>query len=172
MQLDLQEQVESQVIAVWIRVYSPVYEEGARNWRFEFWKTHETIDISKIDFAENAIKRGGAVDNDTYKVKLAFTQIITPSGTFKNRYKIKEILEFHPAKLACREEFLVKINLKETRKQNKLKEFVNEHSKDPKGGAEKIDKPLDSIVRPENSKSTQEKSSQDSSESQNGTQIP
>ena len=72
-QLDLPEQVESQVIAVWIRVYSPVYEEDARNWRFEFWKTHETIDISKIDFAENAIKRGGAVDNDTYKVKLAFT---------------------------------------------------------------------------------------------------
>ena len=47
------------------------------------------------------------------------------------------------------------MNLKEARKQNKLKEFIKEHSKDPKGDADKFDKTLDSISHPEKSKSTQ-----------------
>ena len=57
------------------------------------------------------------------------------------------------------------MNLKEARKQKKLKEFVKEHSKDPKGDAEKFKKTLDSISHPEKSKLTQGTSSRDSSES-------
>ncbi len=57
------------------------------------------------------------------------------------------------------------MNLKEARKQNNLDKFIKEHSKDPKGDAEKFDKALDSISHPEKSKSTQETSSQGSSES-------
>ena len=56
-------------------------------------------------------------------------------------------------------------NLKEAREQGKHDEFIKEHSKDPKGDAEKFDKTLDSISHPEKSKSTQETSSLDSSES-------
>ena len=54
------------------------------------------------------------------------------------------------------------MNLKEARKQNKLKEFIKEHSKDPKGDADLFDKTLDSISHSEKLKSTQETSSQDS----------
>ena len=43
-------------------------------------------------------------------------------------------------------------NLKEARKQGKLDEFIEEHSKGPKGNAEKFDKTLDSISHPEKSK--------------------
>ena len=56
-------------------------------------------------------------------------------------------------------------NLNETRKQGKFDEFIKEHGKAPKGDAEKFDKILDSFSHPEKSKSTQETSSQDSSES-------
>ena len=56
-------------------------------------------------------------------------------------------------------------NFKEARNQGKFDEFIKEHGKDPKGDAEKIDKTLDSFFHPEKSKSTQETSSQDSSES-------
>ncbi len=60
--------------------------------------------------------------------------------------------------------YLEKMNLKEARKQGKLKEFIKKHSKDPKGDAKQFDKALDSITYPEKSKSTQETSDQDSSE--------
>ena len=56
-------------------------------------------------------------------------------------------------------------NLKEARKEGKLKEFIKEHSKDSKGDKEKFDKTLDSMIHPQKSKSTQETSSQGSSES-------
>lgn len=102
--LELTEDEESQVITAWIRVYSPVYEKDAKNWKFEYGEKHETIDISETDIAENAIERGGALVNDTYKVKLEITQTKTQAGNFKNRYKIKEIVDFHPATLVSQNE--------------------------------------------------------------------
>ena len=98
-QLGIDEKEEPQIITASIRVYSPVYEKGAKNWRFDYSGRYETMDISETDIAENAIKRGGALVNDTYKVKLEIAQTKTPSGNFKNRYKIKEVVDFFPAKL-------------------------------------------------------------------------
>ena len=57
------------------------------------------------------------------------------------------------------------MNLKQTRNKSKLDQFVKEHEKDPKGDKDRFGQALDSISHPERSKSTQETSSQDSSES-------
>ncbi len=106
--LGLTEYEERQIITAWIRVYAPVYEEKAQYWKFEFGEKHESIDISETDIAKNTIERGGALVNDTYKVRLGITQIKTPSGKFKNRYKIEEVLEFHAAKLTQQEDMFKK----------------------------------------------------------------
>jgi len=58
------------------------------------------------------------------------------------------------------------MNLKEARKnKGKMKEFLKEHEKDPKGDKETFEKALDSMTHPQKSKSTQGTSSQGSSES-------
>ena len=58
------------------------------------------------------------------------------------------------------------MNLKEARKsKEKLKEFLKEHEKDPKGDKETFEKALGSMTHPQKSKSTQGTSSQGSSES-------
>ncbi len=106
--LDLTNDEEPQIITAWIRVYLPVYDKEAKTWRFEYSDKHETIDISETDIAENALERGGALVNDTYKVKLEITQTKTSVGNFKNRYKIKEVVEFHPAKLGSQNELFRK----------------------------------------------------------------
>jgi len=64
---------------------------------------------------------------------------------------------------------IFKMNLKQARKKNKLDEFVAER-KNLKGDSHAFDKVLGSIV--EKSKSIQETSSQDSSESCSDTQTP
>ena len=64
------------------------------------------------------------------------------------------------------------MSLKEARKQNKLKEFIKERSKNQNGDVEKFYKTLDFISHPEKSKSTQETSSQNSSENENGMTYP
>ena len=96
-QLLLIEDDAPQMVTAWITVYSPVYEINAKNWRFEYGGRHEVIDISETNIAEKAIRRGGALVNDTYKVVLEITQTKTPTGKYKNHYKIKEVVEFHPA---------------------------------------------------------------------------
>ena len=98
-QLALTEHEEPQVIITRIRVYSPIYKKDAINWKFEFGDKYETMDISETDIAENAIRRGGALVNDTYKVKLEITLETTQAGKFKNRYRIKEVIEFYPSNL-------------------------------------------------------------------------
>lgn len=95
-----------QTVTAWIRVYSPVYEKSAKTWRFEYGDRHEYMDISSTDIAERAIERGGALVNDTYKVRLEISQTKTASGSFKNHYKVVEVLEFRPAKLQSQERLL------------------------------------------------------------------
>ena len=56
-------------------------------------------------------------------------------------------------------------NLKEAQKESRIKDFIQEHSKDPKGDKGKFDKTLDSMISSsDKSKSTQETSAQDSFE--------
>lgn len=67
--------------------------------RFNYGEDHVYMDISGTDISKQALQRGGALVNDTYKVKLEMKQTLTASGNFKNHYKIIEVLEFHPAQL-------------------------------------------------------------------------
>jgi len=96
---EIENEEKPQTITAWVQVYSPVYDPKATKWRFEYGEKPEYMDISSTDIEKKALQRGGALVNDTYKVKLEITQVLTKTKKFKNRYKIKEVLEFHPAKL-------------------------------------------------------------------------
>jgi len=77
-------------------VYSPVYDTDATTWRFSYGDIHVYMDISETDIEERAFERGGAMINDTYKVRLEITQTLTESGKPTNHYKILEVLDFKP----------------------------------------------------------------------------
>ena len=62
--------------------------------------------------------------------------------------------------------------LKQARKNGKIKDFIKEHEQDPCGDEDKFNALLDKASHPEKSKSTQETSAQDSSESSSDTQTP
>lgn len=90
---------EPQTITAYVNVYAPVYDEKATRWRFTYNGGHSYMDISDTTIAIDAVQRGGAMANDLYKVKLQIQQIRTADGQLSARYKIKEVLEFSPAKL-------------------------------------------------------------------------
>ena len=62
------------------------------------------------------------------------------------------------------------MNLKEARNKDNLKDFIKEHEKDPYGDEDAFNAVVESTCG--KSKSTQETSAQDSSESSNDTQTP
>ena len=90
---------EPQTFSAYIKVYAPVYDLKVTIWRFQYGNGHEYMDISETDIAEKAMARGGAFIDDTYKVQLEMTQTKTAGGQFRNKYKIKKVEEFHPAKI-------------------------------------------------------------------------
>jgi len=91
---------EPQSITAWVTVYSPVYDPKAPKWRFKFGDSHEYMDITETDIASQAMKRGGAMVDDAYRVELEIVQEIKPgSSTFSNFYKIKRVLDFKPARV-------------------------------------------------------------------------
>ena len=91
--------LENSIITARIRAFSPVYKKNAKSWTFDYGGHNVLIDISETNIAENAIKRGGSLVNDTYTVELEITQKMTNAGTIKNRYKIKKVVHFEPANL-------------------------------------------------------------------------
>lgn len=95
-----------QHITAWVQVYAPVYDVGASKWQFRYGERHEYMDISDTSIAAKAIERGGALIDDTYKVILEIQQTKTESGRFKVKYRIKEVLEFHPAKIKTQADWI------------------------------------------------------------------
>ncbi len=83
-------------ITTWLKVYSPVYDQDATKWRFEFNNTNVYIDISETDIAAQAFARGGVFIDDVYKVELEITQTLSTTGQTKESYSIKKILDFKP----------------------------------------------------------------------------
>lgn len=57
------------------------------------------MDISDTEIAAEAVRRGGVLVGDSYYVRLELTQAKTPSGDYKNHYKVKEVLEFRQGRL-------------------------------------------------------------------------
>ena len=88
-----------QLLSAWVTVYSPVYDQDAKAWRFRFGESHFYMDISETDIAKDAIKRGGAMVHDAYYVRLQISQEHTDGGNIKNYYKILEVLDFKPARI-------------------------------------------------------------------------
>lgn len=90
---------EPQPLTAYVGVYAPVYDEKATRWRFTFNGGHEYMDISETQIAADAMKRGGAMANDLYQVRLSMQQFRTSEGRLSARYKILEVLDFKPARL-------------------------------------------------------------------------
>ena len=99
--VDVMEELEEepQEIIALVKVYSPVYDVDASIWRFEYGDKHEYMDVSETEIVKKAIKRGWTSVDDTYRVRLEITQVTTRTGKIKNRYKIKEVLEFRQVNL-------------------------------------------------------------------------
>jgi len=84
-------------ITAWLRVYSPVYSEKAEGWRFYYGDHPIYANITNTQIATDAIRRGGALVNDLYKVRMEVTQHQTETGNWRPEYKIIEVLDFQPA---------------------------------------------------------------------------
>ena len=104
------EEEEPDIVTAWVKVYGPVYEKDAKFWKFEYNGHHENMDISETDIAEKALRRGGALANDTYRVKLQITQTTTESGQIKAHYKILKVIKFNPATLSQQNDMFRKDN--------------------------------------------------------------
>jgi hypothetical protein len=91
------EESEPETITAWLRVYSPVYDEGADKWRFLYGDHPIYAEISETTIAHDAIARGGALINDLYKVKMQVTQHFTKGGNLRPDYKILEVIDFRAA---------------------------------------------------------------------------
>ena len=89
-----------QLLTAWVTVYSPVYDLEAPMWRFKFGDKVEYMDITQTSIAEQAIKRGCAMIDDAYYVRLELRQEHRPTGKITNHFKIVEVLEFKPARPA------------------------------------------------------------------------
>src|SRR5665213_3092112 len=89
--------LEPQKIIAHVRVHSPVFDPKADRWRFRYGEEKIYADISETTIARDAIRRGGVLINDTYKVRMEITEHETPQGQFRNSYKILEVLDFIPA---------------------------------------------------------------------------
>jgi hypothetical protein len=90
---------EPQTLTAFIGVYAPVYDAKATRWRFTFNGGHEYMDISETQIAADAVKRGGAMANDLYQVRLSMQQFRTSEDRLSAKYKILEVLDFKPARL-------------------------------------------------------------------------
>lgn len=89
-----EQELEPQKIKAHLKVYAPVYDAKAQNWRFRYGDQVIYADISETDIARDAIARGGALIGDTYYVVLEIIENERQDGTFRNAYKVLEVLEF------------------------------------------------------------------------------
>lgn len=91
----IEEEKKTEVVKTWLRVYSPVFDTKAKQWRFDYEKHHIYADISDTNIAEDAIKRGGSFVNDKYRVKMEITPSKEAGGT--PSFKILEVLDYDQA---------------------------------------------------------------------------
>jgi hypothetical protein len=91
----LEEPEKPETIVATLYVYGPVFDAKAPNWRFLYRRKPIYADVRETTIASDALKRGGSLVNDRYKVRMEVTPPATPDGT--PHYKIVEVLEFTPA---------------------------------------------------------------------------
>jgi hypothetical protein len=84
-----------EIVTATLHVYSPVFDEKAKNWRFTYKRKHIYADISQTSIAKDVLKRGGSFVNDRYRVRMEIIPLESPGG--EPTYKILEVLDFTPA---------------------------------------------------------------------------
>lgn len=91
------EEILPDTITAWLRTYSPVFDEKAKNWRFLYGEHPIYADVSETSITADVIRRGGSSINDLYKVRMEVRQHLTEGGNLRPEYKIIEVLDFKPA---------------------------------------------------------------------------
>jgi len=84
-----------EIVTTTLYVYSPVFDEKAKTWRFNHDSKHIYVDISDTNIAPEAMRRGGSFTNDRYRVRMEITPPDSDGG--EPHYKILEVLDFTPA---------------------------------------------------------------------------
>ena len=84
-----------EIVTATLYVYSPVFDNKAKTWRFNYKRKHIYADISKTGIARDAMKRGGSFTNDRYRVGMEITT--AESEESEPHYKILEVLDFTEA---------------------------------------------------------------------------
>ena len=85
---------ETQTIKTWLQIYSPVYKEDAKTWKFLYDGSSIFVDISETDIAQQVMKRGGTQVGDRYHVNLEIRQKTTSTGSVSPHYKILKVFKF------------------------------------------------------------------------------
>ncbi len=100
------DEVNNPEIITWLKIYSPVLDRKAANWRFIYQDHHIYADVTDTSIVSDAIERGFVGINDVYKVKMSIIETIDKNNKVSTKYKIKEVLEFIPAPRQTELEFL------------------------------------------------------------------
>lgn len=89
---------KTQMIEVYAKVYSPVFDEKVDKWRFDWGDGPKYMDISDTTIASDAVKRGGVNVGDTYHLEIEMVQTLGEDEKPKSiEYKVKKVLEFKQA---------------------------------------------------------------------------
>jgi hypothetical protein len=83
------------IVTASLYVYSPVFDNKARSWRFNYKRKHIYADISETSIARDAMKRGGSFTNDRYRVRMEVTPPDADGG--EPHFKILQVLDFTEA---------------------------------------------------------------------------
>jgi len=93
--IEVIEEAKPQNVTGTLYSYGPVYDSKAPKWRFLYKNKPIYADIKGTSIAKDAMRRGGSLVNDRYKVKMDVLPPDTEDGT--PHYRITEVLDFTPA---------------------------------------------------------------------------
>jgi len=88
-------QDDEQIEAI-LRVYSPVYDLTAPNWRFWYGDEHCYMNVSESNIGRVVLDNGGALINDRFKVNLVIKVTVDEDGKAHKDYLVKDVIEFIP----------------------------------------------------------------------------
>lgn len=98
---------EVEETSAWLSVYSPVYDLKADSWRFRLGREIIYADISGTNIAAEAMKRGGALSEDSYLVRLEITTNFDEQGAPGTpSYRILDVSKFVPGRPAVQQSLI------------------------------------------------------------------
>ena len=100
----------SQSITANLRVYAPVYDLSASNWRLWLDESHHYMDVSESNIAQVALEHGGVLIDDIIRAKIEITEKENTKGEIVKNYKVLEVISFTPAIRQTRQESLFEIS--------------------------------------------------------------